>query len=183
MGLLVHLLIHHIFLPVQQIHHIHTKYPTKPINRISANSYATYGYKHRKGQINMDNLGTWGTRLELPDIQMDKSIQHGKPVPIITADNIGFTSLIGRRETNEDRLRIEELEDLDIVYAAIFDGHGGSECAEYAKEHMHKHVIKHIRSGNTDLSNVLRRSFLSFNEEFSNYIGYHDSREYSFFIV
>lgn len=53
---------------------------------------------------NFDTLGTWDNRIDLP-LLLQASIKHGKPIPKISVENVGTATVLGRRTTNEDRLR------------------------------------------------------------------------------
>lgn len=52
---------------------------------------------------NLDMLGTWDNRISLP-ILLKTSIKLGKLVPKILLKNCGQHTVLGRRNTNEDRL-------------------------------------------------------------------------------
>lgn len=58
----------------------------------------------RQQHINFDILGIWDSRMDFT-ILFQESIKHGMPIPKITCNNVGHASLLGRRETNEDRFR------------------------------------------------------------------------------
>ncbi|KAI8822847.1 phosphatase 2C-like domain-containing protein [Fimicolochytrium jonesii] len=76
----------------------------------------------------------------------------------------------GDREQNEDRssyalLQVPCPEDpdttLDVYWFAVFDGHGGSECSEYLKSHLHTHFSTvtsiDLQSTLTELSTFYNR--------------------------
>lgn len=48
--------------------------------------------------------GSWDNRIDF-NILLQQSINYGKPIPKITCDMAGSASVIGRRTTNEDRIR------------------------------------------------------------------------------
>lgn len=62
--------------------------------------------------------------------------------------HLGIFSSRGDRPTNEDRYQIGTLNKLAnrhdankiIFYFAMIDGHGGPECADYLKAHLHDHI-------------------------------------------
>ena len=56
----------------------------------------------RQDHVNFDTLGTWDNRIDFPML-LQQSIKHGKPIPKITSDKIGFSTNVGRRKYNEDR--------------------------------------------------------------------------------
>jgi len=49
--------------------------------------------------------------------------------------------MTGMRADNEDRWKVAPIFGT-AVFVGVFDGHGGSFCAEYAKEHLYKHLLK-----------------------------------------
>ncbi len=62
--------------------------------------------------------------------------------------HLGLFSSRGDRPTNEDRYQAGTLNKLAsgisdnnvIFYFAMIDGHGGSQCAEYLRNHLHEHI-------------------------------------------
>ena len=52
-----------------------------------------------------DTLGTWDTGNMDFGILFSKSVEKGLPIPKITVENAGSSTLLGRRSTNEDRIR------------------------------------------------------------------------------
>eukprot|EP00039_Didymoeca_costata_P015510 m.265998 g.265998 ORF g.265998 m.265998 type:complete len:578 (+) comp16238_c0_seq31:160-1893(+) len=52
----------------------------------------------------------------------------------------GSESWTGRKETNEDRVSDEDLGVLGR-YFGLYDGHGGTECADYLVRHLHKNLV------------------------------------------
>uniref|UniRef100_A0A0B6ZKA8 PPM-type phosphatase domain-containing protein n=1 Tax=Arion vulgaris TaxID=1028688 RepID=A0A0B6ZKA8_9EUPU len=106
--------------------------------------------------VNFDTLGSWNNRLALP-ILYEQSIKKGKLIPRVPLDEVGLTSVIGRRRDNEDRYVVEELMQ-ELLYFGIFDGHGGSYAAEYVAEHMIDHM-SYWMTKTADLISVLRNSF------------------------
>lgn len=70
-------------------------------------------------------------------------------IPIAKAKgHLGVFSSRGDRPTNEDRYQVGVLNKLanrvdsnsTIFYFAMIDGHGGSQCAEYLKDHLHESI-------------------------------------------
>lgn len=117
--------------------------------------------------INFDTFGTWDNRIDLP-LLLPESIKHGKPIPQISVENAGCASIIGRRTTNEDRFRAKELLP-DLLYFAVFDGHGGSECADFCSKYMEQHILRILKRGEQNLEAVLQTAFLDLNNDFTNY--------------
>ncbi|XP_053399739.1 protein phosphatase 1K, mitochondrial-like [Mercenaria mercenaria] len=114
----------------------------------------------RQKGINFDTLGSWNSRIEMT-IDIEKSIQKGSLIPEIPLDDVGTASLLGRRKVNEDRFSIEQISD-DLLYFAIFDGHGGATAVDFVQAYI-QHHISHWLSRTTDLSEVLRNSFIDVN--------------------
>ncbi|KAI2649409.1 Protein phosphatase 1K, mitochondrial [Labeo rohita] len=88
-----------------------------------------------------DSFGIWDNRIEEP-ILLPPSIRYGTPIPHISVSKVGCASHIGRRRDNEDRFQVNELTH-NILYFALFDGHGGPQAADFC----HKHMEQHIRDG------------------------------------
>ena len=74
--------------------------------------------------LEFDTLGTWDTRLDV-QINEDASIRTGTVVPDIDINMIGTFTNQGRRTYQEDRFVVKMLRP-DLLYCAVFDGHGGS---------------------------------------------------------
>lgn len=52
---------------------------------------------------------------------------------------MGCSSVLGLRKQNEDRLRVARLQD-NLLYFAIFDGHGGPHAADFCYTFMEKFI-------------------------------------------
>ena len=86
---------------------------------------AVVGRKSTSSKLtNFDILGTWDSCKELP-LELEASINFGKPIPKILVEAIGSHTMQGRRPYNEDRFIIKELKP-NLLYFAVFDGHGGA---------------------------------------------------------
>ncbi|CAL1289921.1 unnamed protein product [Larinioides sclopetarius] len=129
----------------------------------------------RNEQENFDTLGTWDNRIDLP-LLLQASIKHGKPIPKISIENVGTASVIGRRTTNEDRFRVNELRP-ELLYFAVFDGHGGPECADFCSDHMKDYILYWLNRGETDLQTVLQYSFQDINNVYARHILFNSSRK------
>ncbi|MEQ2211709.1 hypothetical protein XENOCAPTIV_012997, partial [Xenoophorus captivus] len=55
----------------------------------------------------------------------------------ISLSRVGSASVLGLRKQNEDRLRIARIHD-NLLYFAVFDGHGGPHAADYCCTFMEK---------------------------------------------
>lgn len=85
-----------------------------------------------------DSFGIWDNRIDEP-ILLPPSIRYGKPIPKVSLSKVGCASLIGQRKENEDRLQVSQMTD-NILYFAVFDGHGGPEAADFCDKYMEKHI-------------------------------------------
>lgn len=121
---------------------------------------------HSRG-TNFDTLGAWDNRLDLP-LQLEQSIKLGRPIPRIAFENIGYASVIGRREYQEDRVKIAEIGP-DLLYCGVFDGHGGSIAADYISDFLEDHIAFWMKKED-DLRKVLRNSFIEVNNAFSRHL-------------
>lgn len=86
-----------------------------------------------------DNFGIWDNRIDEP-ILLPPSIKYGKPIPKISLENVGCASLIGKRKENEDRFGFAQLTE-EVLYFAVYDGHGGPAAADFCHTHMEKCVM------------------------------------------
>ena len=55
-----------------------------------------------------------------------------------------------------------------MLYLAVFDGHGGSLCAEYCEEHFERHILHHL-DREEDMLVVLDKSFHDVNRSFERW--------------
>ena len=55
-----------------------------------------------------------------------------------------------------------------MLYLAVFDGHGGSLCAEYCVEHFERHILHHL-DREEDMLVVLDKSFHDVNRSFERW--------------
>ena len=65
------------------------------------------------------------------------------------------------------RYRVVQLRP-DLLYLAVFDGHGGSLCAEYCEEHFERHILHHL-DREEDMLAVLDKSFHDVNRSFERW--------------
>ena len=117
-----------------------------------------------KGQaqqgVNFDTLGAWNNRLFM-SILMEESIKKGTLIPKIPLKDVGSTSLIGRRSSNEDRMVVKELSN-SLLYFGVFDGHSSSFAVDYVSENL-EHHIQYWLSRTSNLGVVLFQSFIDVN--------------------
>lgn len=107
--------------------------------------------------ITWDSFGIWDNRIEEP-ILLPSSIRYGKPIPQVSLSRVGSASVLGLRKQNEDRLRIARIHD-NLLYFAVFDGHGGPHAADYCYTFMEK-FIRDALEEEEDLEKVLKKAFL-----------------------
>lgn len=91
-------------------------------------------------QDTIDSLGTWNTTTDLP-LVVNQSITTGKPIPTISTTSIGVSSVMGRRPYNEDQYGFQQLNE-SLLYFAVFDGHGGANCAKFCSNLFPKQVYE-----------------------------------------
>lgn len=149
----------------------------------SAKRFSTPAVVKRKNgprkPVNVDILGTWDSRTELP-LELESSINYGKPIPQILISRIGTHTIQGRRPYNEDRFVVKELRP-HLLYFAVFDGHGGSECADYCYTHMEDHLNFWLdRLGVDDIEHAIDAAFLEVNNSFSRWWAYHGKGNFDF---
>jgi hypothetical protein len=89
------------------------------------------------------------------------------PASNVAAIRIGQGATQGRRRDMEDRhVALLSLPSaLDVAFVAVYDGHGGSEAAEYCSRELHKNVLNeaHFRS---DLKQAIHNGFIQTDQEF-----------------
>ncbi|CAH1794714.1 unnamed protein product [Owenia fusiformis] len=121
----------------------------------------------RQSGVNFDVLGSWNHRINT-SLDIEQSIKRGKPIPQIALENVATASMTGRRKSNEDRVQVQKLSP-NLLYFAMFDGHGGPEAADYCHEHLHERIL-YWSEREHDLQNVLKISFIETNNMLSRYL-------------
>ncbi|XP_026159384.1 protein phosphatase Mn(2+)-dependent 1K [Mastacembelus armatus] len=114
-----------------------------------------------------DSFGIWDNRIDEP-ILLPPSIRYGKPIPKVSLSKAGCASLIGQRKDNEDRFQVSQITD-NILYFAVFDGHGGPEAADFCEKYMEK-FIKDILAEESNLELVLTKAFLEVDQAFARHL-------------
>ncbi|XP_029950222.1 protein phosphatase Mn(2+)-dependent 1K [Salarias fasciatus] len=114
-----------------------------------------------------DSFGIWDNRIDEP-ILLPPSIRYGKPIPKVSLSKVGCASLIGQRKENEDRFRVSQLTD-SILYFAVFDGHGGSEAADFCEKYLEK-FIKDFVADEDNLELVLTKTFLEVDKALAKHL-------------
>ncbi|XP_068156864.1 probable protein phosphatase 2C T23F11.1 [Drosophila tropicalis] len=84
--------------------------------------------------------------------------------------HVGSSSMQGWRSTMEDTHTelLSLTEDPDAAFFGVFDGHGGDNVAKYAKEQLHKFVIKQEAYKDADVEQALKRGFLDIDDALRN---------------
>ncbi|KAM9718127.1 protein phosphatase Mn(2+)-dependent 1K-like [Menidia menidia] len=119
--------------------------------------------------VTWDSFGIWDNRIEEP-ILLPSSIRYGKPIPQVSLSRVGSTSVLGLRKQNEDRLRIAHIHD-NLLYFAVFDGHGGPHAADYCYTFMEK-FIRGALEEDDDLEKVLKKAFLDADKALHTHLSY-----------
>ncbi|KAK7161329.1 hypothetical protein R3I94_004112 [Phoxinus phoxinus] len=114
-----------------------------------------------------DSFGIWDNRIDEP-IMLPSSIRYGKLIPKVSLTKVGCASLIGQRKENEDRFQLSQMTD-NIMYFAVFDGHGGEAAADFCHKYMEKH-IKDIAEEENNLELVLTRAFLELDKSLARHL-------------
>ncbi|KAI1238590.1 hypothetical protein IHE44_0013326 [Lamprotornis superbus] len=113
-----------------------------------------------------DTFGIWDNRIDEP-ILLPPSIKYGKPIPKVSLSNVGCASHIGKRKENEDRFDYAQLTE-DILYFAVYDGHGGAAAADFCEKYMEKY-IKEFLAEEDNLENVLSKAFLEIDKAYERH--------------
>ncbi|RXG62323.1 Protein phosphatase 1K, mitochondrial, partial [Armadillidium vulgare] len=130
--------------------------------------YATSSSDSEKERVSIDSFGAWDSNFELP-LQMEASIQHGKPIPRIRASDVGCKTSQGKRTYQEDRYWVKDVSE-NLLCCAVFDGHGGSECSEFCASNIENILEKNLDKS-PDLESLLHNSILELNSSYSKRTG------------
>ncbi|XP_039217111.1 protein phosphatase 1K, mitochondrial [Crotalus tigris] len=110
-----------------------------------------------------DSFGIWDNRLDEP-ILLPPSIKYGKLIPKVSLSNVGCATHIGKRKENEDRFDYAQLTE-DVLYFAIFDGHGGVAAADFCNKYMREY-IREFLSEEHNMELVLIKAFLEIDKAY-----------------
>ncbi|KAJ8008540.1 hypothetical protein DPEC_G00105940 [Dallia pectoralis] len=133
-------------------------------------SSGTWLYRDGSGRpTTWDSFGIWDNRVEEP-ILLPQSIRYGKPIPQVSLSRVGSASLLGLRQVNEDRFQVGRLSD-NILYFAMFDGHGGTQAAEYCETYMEKYIRDALQQ-EQDLQKSLTLAFLELDKGLLTHLSY-----------
>ncbi|XP_042368238.1 LOW QUALITY PROTEIN: protein phosphatase 1K, mitochondrial [Plectropomus leopardus] len=125
--------------------------------------------------VTWDSFGIWDNRIEEP-ILLPSSIRYGKPIPQVSLSRVGSASVLGLRKQNEDRLRIARIHD-NLLYFAVFDGHGGPHAADYCHTFMEK-FIRDALEDDDDLERVLKKAFLDVDKALHTHLSYFNNASF-----
>ncbi|XP_028832360.1 protein phosphatase Mn(2+)-dependent 1K [Denticeps clupeoides] len=114
-----------------------------------------------------DSFGIWDNRIDEP-ILLPPSIRYGKPIPKVSLSKVGCSSLIGQRKENEDRYQLSQMTG-NILYFAVFDGHGGPQAANFCHKYMEKY-IRDLVTGEDNLELVLTQAFLEIDKALARHL-------------
>ncbi|XP_069834362.1 protein phosphatase Mn(2+)-dependent 1K [Dendropsophus ebraccatus] len=112
-----------------------------------------------------DSFGIWDNRIDEP-IQLPPSIKYGKLIPHINLSKVGCATQLGKRKENEDRFNYGKLTE-DVLYFAVYDGHGGAAAADFCDRFMAKYIQEFLTQ-EKDMEKVLTRAFLEIDKAFSS---------------
>ncbi|XP_034425220.1 protein phosphatase 1K, mitochondrial [Hippoglossus hippoglossus] len=122
-----------------------------------------------------DSFGIWDNRIEEP-VLLPSSIRYGKPIPQVSLSRVGSASVLGLRKQNEDRLRVARIHD-NLLYFAVFDGHGGPHAADYCYTFMEK-FIRDALEDEGDLEKVLKKAFLDADHALHTHLSYFNNASF-----
>ncbi|KAJ8383042.1 hypothetical protein SKAU_G00038200 [Synaphobranchus kaupii] len=114
-----------------------------------------------------DSFGIWDNRIDEP-ILLPPSIRYGMPIPKVSLAKVGCSSLIGQRKENEDRVQVSQMTN-NILYFAVFDGHGGPQAADFCDKYMEKY-IKDLIAEEQNLELVLTKAFLEIDKALARHL-------------
>ncbi|XP_013877621.1 protein phosphatase 1K, mitochondrial isoform X2 [Austrofundulus limnaeus] len=125
--------------------------------------------------VTWDSFGIWDNRIEEP-VLLPSSIRYGEPIPQVSLSRVGSASVLGLRKQNEDRLRIARIHD-NLLYFAVFDGHGGPHAADYCYTFMEK-FIRDALEEDSDLEQVLQKAFLDADTALHTHLSYFNNASF-----
>ncbi|XP_022616868.1 protein phosphatase 1K, mitochondrial-like isoform X2 [Seriola dumerili] len=126
--------------------------------------------------VTWDSFGIWDNRIEEP-ILLPSSIRYGKPIPQVSLSRVGSASVLGLRKQNEDRLRFARIND-NLLYFAVFDGHGGPHAADYCYTFMEKFIRDALVEEEDDLEKVLKKAFLDADKALHTHLSYFNNASF-----
>lgn len=67
----------------------------------------------------------------------------------------------------------------NLLYFAVFDGHGGSECSEFCYNHMEDHLNFWLDREEKDLQHAIDAAFLELNNAFGRWWAFNGKGTYN----
>ncbi|ODN05994.1 Protein phosphatase 1K, mitochondrial [Orchesella cincta] len=125
--------------------------------------------RKKRQEQNIDSFGTWDSTTDLP-LAVQQSIASGKPIPSIYVTSIGVSSMKGRRPTHEDQYGFEQINE-SFLYFAVFDGHGGADCAKFCANAFPKNLSYWFQQG-TDTTTAIHNCFVETNNAFAKWFAH-----------
>uniref|UniRef100_A0AAQ4QWL4 PPM-type phosphatase domain-containing protein n=1 Tax=Gasterosteus aculeatus aculeatus TaxID=481459 RepID=A0AAQ4QWL4_GASAC len=99
---------------------------------------ASRGVRRASGSTRFDSFGIWDNRREEAALRPPGAPRR-ETAPQVGLSRVGSASVLGLRRQNEDRLSVARIHD-DLLYFAVFDGHGGPHAADYCATFMEKFI-------------------------------------------
>ncbi|KAL6118306.1 ppm1k [Pungitius sinensis] len=127
------------------------------------------GVRRASGSTRFDSFGIWDNRIEEPVLRPPRP-PHREATPRVGLSRVGSASVLGLRRQNEDRLSVARIHD-DLLYFAVFDGHGGPHAADYCSTFMEK-FIRDALEEEDDLEKVLKKAFVDVDEALHTHLSY-----------
>ncbi|XP_029381806.1 protein phosphatase 1K, mitochondrial isoform X2 [Echeneis naucrates] len=140
-----------------------------------ANGSARFDSDGSGRPVTWDSFGIWDNKIEEP-VLLPSSIRYGKPIPQLSLSRVGSASVVGLRKQNEDRLRFARIHD-NLLYFAVFDGHGGPHAADYCYTFMEK-FIRDALEDEDDLERVLKKAFLDADRALHTHLSYFNNASF-----
>ena len=119
----------------------------------------------------IDQLGQWDSGdTTIPVLSKESSIHRGTIIPEIDAAKVGVCTNMGRRPYQEDRFNVSMVLK-NLLFLAVWDGHGGPECSEFCSLHVETELLKEIEQHGerVDLGAALRRVVRRLNASFEKH--------------
>nr|XP_020442305.1 protein phosphatase 1K, mitochondrial-like [Monopterus albus] len=140
-----------------------------------ASGSVQFSSDHSSRPVTLDTLGIWDNRIEEP-VLLPSSVRYGKPIPQVSLSPVGSASVLGLRKQNEDRLRFARIHD-NLLYFAVFDGHGGPHAADYCYTFMDK-FIRDALEEEEDLERVLQKAFVDADKALHTHLSYFNNASF-----
>ncbi|KAK3263111.1 hypothetical protein CYMTET_28066 [Cymbomonas tetramitiformis] len=112
----------------------------------------------------------------LPKRALEDGTPHnGKKLKESASHTIGWYTHQGGRQTNEDRFQVHKVQDdncsPEMTFIGVYDGHKGSECAEYLQNSLHVTFQSAISTGDKEvlpqnIEAALLQAFISTDQVF-----------------